>query len=242
MELEKTVIDDKQMLFELPQEAGQMQIIKGKLIEAKDNTVLLTIKKGQLLSVADEKTFDDKQEYDRLIILTPPWEIMAPYLAAYYQEKYQLSNASNAPIVIPQELQQGVAVCAEPFDCLIDFLGYVSTSKKETKAVKKGSKPRHKWSKELQDEPFMVDYQGSTATVYWQKRNEVRIEKGATLRQEVPLNKDGSVGFSARLAEKIRQENQSAIKEGRTIEDVVLKSVNEVGMFLYYGGPMAGFN
>lgn len=236
MELEKTVMDDKQMLFELPKEAGQLQIVKGKLIETKDNTVLLAIKEGQLLSVADEKTFDDKQEYDRLMILTPPWEIMAPYLAAYYQEKYHLSNASNAPIVIPQELQQGVAVCAESFDCLIDFLGYVSTSKKETKAVKKGGKPRHKWSKELQDEPFMVDYQGSTATVYWQKRNEVRIEKGATLRQEVPLNKDGSVGFSARLAEKIRQENQSAIKEGRTIEDVVLKSVNEVGMFLYYGG------
>lgn len=138
MELEKTVIDDKQMLFELPKEAGQLQIVKGKLIETKDNTVLLAIKEGQLLSVADEKTFDDKQEYDRLMILTPPWEIMAPYLAAYYQEKYQLSNASNAPIVIPQELQQGVAVCAEPFDCLIDFLGYVSTSKKETKAVKKG--------------------------------------------------------------------------------------------------------
>jgi len=66
MELEKTVIDDKQMLFELPQEAGQLQIVKGKLIEAKDNTVLLAIKKGQLLSVTDEKTFDDKQEYDHL--------------------------------------------------------------------------------------------------------------------------------------------------------------------------------
>jgi len=30
----------------LPQEAGQLQIVKGKLIEAKDNTVLLAIKKG----------------------------------------------------------------------------------------------------------------------------------------------------------------------------------------------------
>jgi len=85
MELEKTVIDGKQMLFELPKEAGQLQIVKGKLIETKDNTVLLAIKEGQLLSVTDEKTFDDKQEYDRLMILTPPWEIMAPYLAAYYQ-------------------------------------------------------------------------------------------------------------------------------------------------------------
>ena len=95
MELEKTVIDDKQMLFELPQEAGQMQIVKGKLIEAKDNTVLLAIKKGQLLSVTDEKTFDDKQEYDRLIILTPPWEIMAPYLAAYYRSEEHTSELQS---------------------------------------------------------------------------------------------------------------------------------------------------
>ncbi len=70
-------------------------------------------------------------------------------------------------------------------------------SAKETKAVKRGQASRHKWSKELQDEPFMVDYQGSTATVYWQKRNEVRIEKGATLRQEVPLNKDAEGLFSS---------------------------------------------
>lgn len=35
MELEKTVIDDKQMLFELPQEAGQLQIVKENLLKQK---------------------------------------------------------------------------------------------------------------------------------------------------------------------------------------------------------------
>lgn len=236
MELKKTMVEEQQLLFEWPNEAGQLQIVKGSLAQVKENTVLFFIKDGQIFSVADDKAFDDKLEYDRLMILTPSWEIMAPYLAAYYQEQYQLTSGSKASIGIPQELQQTIAASAKPFDRFIDFLGYGSTSKKTTKEAKKGGKPRHKWSKELQDEPFMVDYQGSKARVYWQKRNEVRIEKGAILSQEIPLNKDGSVGFSARLAEKIRQENQAAIKEGHTIEDVVLKSVNEVGMFLYYGG------
>ena len=37
--------------------------------------------------------------------------------------------------------------------------------------------------KELQDRPFYIDYQGSQATVYWQKRNEMRIEKGKISRR-----------------------------------------------------------
>ena len=54
----------------------------------------------------------------------------------------------------------------------------------------------------MQDRPFYIDYQGSQATVYWQKRNEMRIEKGAKLAEEIPYNKDGSLGFSARLEKK----------------------------------------
>lgn len=35
MELEKTVIDDKQMLFELPQEAGNCKLLKENLLKQK---------------------------------------------------------------------------------------------------------------------------------------------------------------------------------------------------------------
>ncbi|NNU63662.1 hypothetical protein HKX02_25945, partial [Ochrobactrum soli] len=83
----------------------------------------------------------------------------------------------------------------------------------------KKTKARHQWKKELQDRPFYIDYQGSQATVYWQKRNEMRIEKGAKLAEEIPYNKDGSLGFSARLGEKIRQDHQAAIKDHCTIEE-----------------------
>lgn len=139
MELKKTIVEEQQLLFEWPNEAGQLQIVKGSLAQVKENIVLFFIKDGQIFSVADDKAFDDKLEYDRLMILTPSWEIMAPYLAAYYQEQYQLTNGSKASIGIPQELQQTIAASAKPFDRFIDFLGYGSTSKKTTKEAKKGA-------------------------------------------------------------------------------------------------------
>ena len=100
----------------------------------------------------------------------------------------------------------------------------------------KPAKARHKWTKEIKDIPFNVTYRGSSATVYWQKRQEMCIVAGAKLVQEAPLNKDGSVGFAAKVGDKLRLEQADKIQNGYTIEDVILKSVNEVGLFLYYGG------
>lgn len=62
------------------------------------------------------------------------------------------------------------------------------------------------------------------------------IQAGAQLQTEVPLNKDGSVGFSARFAQKLRSDRQTAIAGSQIKTDVILKSPNEVGLFLYFGG------
>ncbi|MGC3359859.1 hypothetical protein ACPTKX_16425, partial [Enterococcus faecalis] len=53
---------------------------------------------------------------------------------------------------------------------------------------------------------------------------------------EAPLNKDASVGFSASFGEKLRDERKGQFKDLVTTEDIVLKSVNEVGLFLYFAG------
>lgn len=53
---------------------------------------------------------------------------------------------------------------------------------------------------------------------------------------EPPLNKDGSLGFSAKMGQKIRADNASVFEKFITTEDLVLKSVNEVGLFLYFAG------
>lgn len=51
-----------------------------------------------------------------------------------------------------------------------------------------------------------------------------------------PLNRDGSLGFAARFALRLREEHADAISGARTTEDIVLRSVNEVGHLLYFAG------
>ncbi|MCH4209637.1 hypothetical protein [Bifidobacterium sp.] len=97
------------------------------------------------------------------------------------------------------------------------------------------AKPRHRWSKEICTVEFHLDNFESTATIVWRKRNELVIKQGAKLRPEAPLNKDGSVGFDDRWGAMLRQEHADAIRDFTTTADIVLKSVNEAGLFLYFG-------
>jgi hypothetical protein len=232
MRAELVILEEEELLFKLPNEQGLMQIADHDRVTQLENTVFFLVKNNSIIAIMTDASLDVTQSHDRIISITPSWEIQAPYLAHYYQEKFGFSKKAGESI--PGEQRELVAACAKNFDLLLDKLGYVKSP--HSLQSEKKTKPRHQWKKELKDRPFYLDYQGSKATVYWQKRNEMRIEKGAKLAEEVPYNKDGSLGFSARLGEKIRQDHQEAIKDHYTIEEVILKSVNEVGLFLYYGG------
>lgn len=232
MRAELVILEEEELLFKLPNEQGLLQIADHDRVTQLDNTVFFLVKNHAVTAITTDTLLDLTQPHDRIISITPSWEIQAPYLAHYYQEKYGLLKKKSE--AIPGEQSELIATCAKKFDLLLDKLGYYQNTT-SLDPVKK-TKARHQWKKELQDRPFYIDYQGSQATVYWQKRNEMRIEKGAKLAEEIPYNKDGSLGFSARLGEKIRQDHQAAIKDHCTIEEVILKSVNEVGLFLYYGG------
>lgn len=96
-------------------------------------------------------------------------------------------------------------------------------------------KARHRWSKEVSIVEFHLDNFDSTATIIWRKRNEMVIEQGAKLRRVAPLNNDGSLGFDGRWGAMLRQEHADAIRDFTTTADIVLKSVNEAGLFLYFG-------
>ncbi|HIY91999.1 hypothetical protein [Companilactobacillus sp. HBUAS56275] len=104
-----------------------------------------------------------------------------------------------------------------------------------TTPVKKG-KPRHKFMASLADVPFEIDYQGSKATVYWQKRNQFLVKAGAILVGTPPLTKSGVVGFAGRFGLRLRQEHQDEIEDSVLTKDIILRSVNEVGTFLYFAG------
>ena len=100
----------------------------------------------------------------------------------------------------------------------------------------KPGKVTHRWSKKVSEIDFFVDHNGSKATVRWQKRNEMLIKKGAVLMKEAPLLKDGTLGFAAKYTMQLRSMYADKIKDFVTTDDVILKSVNEVGHFLYFAG------
>lgn len=102
-------------------------------------------------------------------------------------------------------------------------------------AARKPVKARHRFDRQLADRPFFVDYEGATATVFWRKAKEMEVAAGATLSQDPILNKDGSPRYGTKYAEKLRADHAGAITGAKTTAAVTLRSVNEVGMFLYYG-------
>ena len=101
---------------------------------------------------------------------------------------------------------------------------------------KSRQKPRHKFLKSLAEVPFKVDYQGSHATVYWVKNNEFVVKAGAKLNEKVPLTKAGLISFAGKFGLRLRQEHEKQLKNDVLLEDITLRSVNEVGTFLYFAG------
>ena len=97
-------------------------------------------------------------------------------------------------------------------------------------------KVRHRWSREISLIDFYVDYSDSKAVVRWQSRNEMLIKKGAVLKAETVFLKDGTLGFAAKYTLQLREMHADKIKDFVTTDDIILKSVNEVGHFLYFAG------
>lgn len=137
------------------------------------------------------------------------------------------------PQPVPENVVKQTTELEQATIQIIEKMGYplVPIVKK-----KRSVKARHKWTKAVSEVEFSIDTRESIATVMWIKRNQMLIKKGATMMKTAPLNKDGSVGLSAKMGQQLRSEHENQFKEFVTTEDIVLKSVNEVGLFLYFAG------
>lgn len=137
-------------------------------------------------------------------------------------------------ILVPENIAVTFKELHESILLILDKMNLSFLPQEKKKA--RPAKARHKWTKDVSEIEFHIDTRESIATVMWIKRNQMLIKKGATMMKEAPLNKDGSVGFSAKMGEKIRSENIDKFENFVTTEDIILKSVNEVGLFLYFAG------
>lgn len=172
---------------------------------------------------------------DSLVTINVPWEIEAQGLAQQMLDCWQKNSLATTSLFEEQKIAANHFPVVENyqrqlFEILAAF-GY-----ENEKVKKKSAKAQHRWNKKVSEIPFYIDYNGSKGEVVWRKRNEMVLKSGAILTQEMPLNKDGSVGFSARLTEKLRADHADQISDFTTTEDISLKSVNEIGIFLYYAG------
>ena len=94
----------------------------------------------------------------------------------------------------------------------------------------------HKWRKEVSEVEFTFSDRGSEGKAFWKSRKELVLKSGARLTPDPQLNKDGSLNFSAKVANALRADHAGKIENGTTTEDIVFPSPNELGIFLRYGG------
>lgn len=204
----------------------------------KNDTIIAIGKKGLTA------LFEDS-DFQKIIVITPPWDIELDYLETLFIEEAEknglvLKNIKQENRSIPVNSLKNVTKYKELLLLVLATFGYHFFQKQEKTAPpatkSKHAKARHRWSKEISQIEFFIDSRESKATVLWHKRNEMLLKAGATMMKEPALNKDGSLGFAARMGEKIRDDHKDKFKNFATTEDIVLKSVNEVGLFLYFGG------
>ncbi|MCF1684189.1 hypothetical protein LQF67_01155 [Tetragenococcus halophilus] len=209
-----------------------------KVIIFYDKNEFTDIKHGLFLFFKDKqfKTIQSTPDQDNIPIADTVVQIIPPELSDNEYLKQSLIKVGKG-----ESLQKSAGASqleqVEMYDYLANLLlllekfGFTFTQKKRT-----STKAQHRWKKALSEIEFFVDDFKSQATVIWQKRNKFLIKKGAHLRPSYPLNKDGSVGLGARMGTQLRDEQKSNIQNFTTTEDIILKSVNEVGLFLYFGG------
>ncbi len=197
-------------------------------------SVNLFFKAGQLVGVT---VLAKNRKYDRLVSITPGPDVPYQYLERMIADDAAAAGVKlkvdAATAKVPRNQVKPTRAYLDEVLPVLAFMGLHLVAP----IAKKGGKPRHNWQAALAVMPFMVDHGGAKATVFWAKRNELVIKAGAQMKGEAPLNKDGSLGFSARFTQQLRDENAETFDETFvTTQDVHLKSVNEVGLFLYFGG------
>ncbi len=212
---------DKGLSLILPNDLGQLEVQNLATLVADNSQAVCYFKGPNLVT--------QKAQADRALVFSLPVDVDPIYFKKYLTGQK-----------VPSHQTKVLTAYLDHLAPYLDLLGYqfkpaqATTSAAPTKI---SAKAQYRFTKALADIPFYVDYEGVKAEVYWLKRNDMVIKKGAVLKQDMPLNQDGSLGFSQKFALTLRQEHADAIgSDFVTTADIHLKSVNEVGHLLYFAG------
>jgi len=205
--------------------------------DKKKKALYLTVKNRQPLEWVSNDQQESLADFNQLVSITSSLEVDSHYLKqlitnSFIEQGIPLNDSQieAVPVNVQKKMSETLAAT------LLIFTRFGLILNKSDIPKQKSGKSTHKWSKEVSTIEFYINTRESLATVMWLKRNQMLIKKGAILMKEAPLNKDGSLGFSARTGAQLRHEYTHAITDFITTEDIILKSVNEVGLILYFGG------
>lgn len=243
IKLDVLITENKTTIY-FPNNQGSLEILElpDNQLETAHPAVYFLIQDKTIVAIgrSDRAVADSELDYNKQIIITPPWDIELDYLEQLFiieatENGIQLTKNIQHTTKIPTNSKKTVASYKENILLVLTKFGY-SFNQQEKPKKAKPAKARHKWTKEVSQIEFFIDTRDSKATVLWHKRNEMLLKAGATMMLNPPLNKDGSLGFSAKMGQRIREDHKDKVKNFTTTEDILLKSVNEVGLFLYFGG------
>lgn len=234
------VISESQTTIHFDDDATKIIIDESsKALPFEENAIVFFMKEKTLVNICEkcDTVALSAANFDTQIQILPPEAIEFDYTKrALIQHAtnlgIQLQNVPAEPLTIPKVHYKHIAEYIDKILLVLQKFGYPI----KPTVKRKPAKTQHRWRKEICQIPFFVDTRESKATIFWQKRNEMLLKAGATLMKKPPLNKDGSLGFSAKMGEKIRDDLKASIHNFTTTEDIILKSVNEVGLLLYFGG------
>lgn len=232
----QTTVTPTKIEITLPHEHGKIHLLKDKP-PLSENSFYLFFEQKQCIAIG--KTVTPKK-WDTLAFIQFPWDIESDLISYLLQEKAEsagltIETDASSKETIPSALRKKLTEPLEEIVTILETFGY-SLEKGVSQKKKKPAKARHRWSKKVSKIPFTVNYRNSQATLYWISRNELLIKAGATLLPEAPLNKNGSVSYSAKYGEKLRDDYKDRIADNKTTKDIIVKSVNEASLLLYFGG------
>lgn len=221
------ILFDQQILTIYPEQPATLPPFNGLLLHTNQQQITQIDYLTKAPKVLPSEPF--------LTLTDADWPEGLPYLGRLLAEQSSAIQTTDLPAKVPSNYRQTLRPLFETLNLILERFGF-NWQPAAVQKAKPTAKACHRWTKTISTVPFTIETRQATGTAIWQKRNEMCLKAGATLMPEPPLNKDGSLGFAAKMGTQLRHEHRDQVQDNVTTEDIIFKSVNEVGLFLYFGG------
>lgn len=148
-----------------------------------DHSLYLFFKNKQCIAIGQTVV---PKSWDHIVLVQLPWDLEASHLSYLLQEQaestgltVEIDDSAKETILKYKSKVSGTSRRNHKNLGSIWLLFRKKQSSKE-----KAGKARHRWTKEVSEIPFTVNFRNSQATLYWISRNELLIKKGAILLAE----------------------------------------------------------